>query len=211
MTIFDDPLPDPYRAALARVTETCRKIAAAELGLRLPAIELKFSLVAKGRERIRTDYQSKIFYEFSSVNQFRPPPEGARCIYGTCHEIGHIVVAQGLGATPLPPVTWDEALAHALAARLFVIGVWNEYGSYLWPNEYADYGTSEGLGSLGVGPRGHLGDYEASLRALDSQIGACVNRSGWRTLIQALARLESEDMHVLRFWPALQAAIGSGN
>ena len=166
--------PETYRRALDRLTETCRSVAAVKYYIQLPPLKLRYVQAGIGQECIRTDYRQTIIFELASVARLKPPPDGFRCIYGTCHEIGHLLLARMLPRSCVPPVIWDEALAHYFAVHLFVPAVYQAHGPNFWPDPYADYHIMEGEGVLSHGQMGHLGDYQSSLRMLNAQLVAYV-------------------------------------
>lgn len=126
----------PFRAALARVVTSCREVAGT-FGVDLPELDVDLVVVPEGSERVRTDRTSVVEVAVSSIGQLAPPPEGANVVYGTCHEVGHVVVTATVAPWPLPPVVWDEALAHVLALDHFLPAL-RRFGSDLWPVPTAD-------------------------------------------------------------------------
>ena len=132
----------PYVRALERVAATCGQ-AANRLGVDLPPVAVRVERCSPGEERLSSDYHSVVDVLLSSVDQFRPPPDGANVIYGMCHEVGHIVIGASSRGRSLPPVVWDEALAHVLAVDSFMPEVWVAHGEGLWPSPYPDYPSRE--------------------------------------------------------------------
>jgi hypothetical protein len=194
----------PYAHALRVVARTCRRAARARLGLKLPDLRVLVVPVAAGGERVSTDYGDSITVEAASGAQFRPSSPGCRWIYGVAHEAAHIAVARLLGPHHIPPVIWDEALAHFVATRVFLAEVWAEHGEELWPDPYPDYASVEA--ALPFGSATHFDGYLSSLRALDAWLCSLDARVGTLRAVTALRVLGPRDMRVDRFGPALERA-----
>jgi hypothetical protein len=135
---------EPFGTALAAVAASCRA-EAASFGVEIAPVEIVLGLVEPGEEVVRTDYESRVEVGVSDPSQFEPPPAGSNLIYGTCHEVGHLCIAASVATTGarLPPVVWDEAIAHFLALDVFLPAVARDHGPTLWPLPYPDYDTRE--------------------------------------------------------------------
>lgn len=192
---------EPYAGALGAVARSCRTSARRHLGLGLPELHVILRRVPPDGERVATDYASTIVVEAAAASQFRPPTRW-RWIYGVAHEVGHIVVARLLGPGRIPPVVWDEALAHFVATRMFLPDVWHEHGATLWPDPYPDYLTVEG--ALPTGPASHFGGYVPSLRAFDARLAVLAGNLGASRVLTALGALRGADMRADQFGPALE-------
>ena len=195
---------DRYITALTDVSERCRDLLAEHLDVGLPPISFELSRCAVGSERVYTDYVDTVVFELSSPNQLEPPPVGFTCLYGTCHEIGHLTVAR-LCPNRLPPVVWDEALAHHIATWLLLPGIAGPDGSPPWPDPYPDFIERETsmLSAVDGSPLSH---YDASLLQLDRRLTWLRERVGWDGLADAVRRIRPEDQRAHLFGPALDQA-----
>lgn len=137
----DAPL-DAYRAALDRIAvHCCERAATVGVDLAPPAVRLE--LVPGGRESVSTDHRRTVRIAVSDPAQLAPPPAGLNVVYGTCHEVGHLVVANRSGPHRLPPVVWDEALAHLLTVDLFFPGLPARLGPGWWPHGHPRFPGGE--------------------------------------------------------------------
>ena len=196
---------DLHLAALATVSERCRDLLADHLDVRLPPIRFDLKWCDVGSERVFTDYVDTVVLELSSPTQLEPPPVGFTCLYGTCHEIGHLAVAR-LCPNRLPPVVWDEALAHHLATWLLLPGIADPDGSVPWPDPYPDFIERE-TSMLSAVEGSPLSRYDASLLQLDRRLTRLRERVGWDGLADAVRRLRPQDHRAHLFGAALDRAV----
>lgn len=196
-----DAAVEPYALALAAVAGTCQGAARRHLGLDMPELVVTVRRVPPGQERVATDYDRTVIVEAAGAAQFRPSTVW-RWIYGVAHEAAHVAVARMLGPGRVPPVVWDEALAHFVATRVFLPEVWDEHGASLWPDPYPDYVAAEG--ALPAGSAGHFGGYVASLRALDAHLTSLAGQVGISRVVAAVGEVTPTDLRADRFGPALE-------
>lgn len=166
------------RAALERVAEVCRT-ASARHGVDLPPVALDLRLDPASPEGVHTDRLATVQLAIASVDRLDPPPSGATLVYGVCHEMGHVVVSALVGDAPLPPVVWDEAVAHVLAVDVFLSDVERVIGRAVLPGDPLEGpGRVELERSSIAGPDAGAFGYaalldrqSASLRALTADVG----------------------------------------
>lgn len=181
----EDTDPAAVRSALLAVAESCRD-EAGRLGVVVPPIDVAIRFVEPGEEYVRTDRRRRVEVAVSSTAQFLPPPEGANLVYGTCHEVGHLVVATVVAPHPAPPVVWDESLAHVLAVDRFLPVVAERHGDGLWPTPYPDYVDREVAATRPDGNEGAFG-YGSLLERQTAQLRALIARRDLPTLLAAVA------------------------
>ena len=127
---------------LEDITATCRRAVHAA-GHPLDPPEIVLRLVEAGHEVVRTDHHRLVLVAVSSVAQLQAPPRGLNVVYGVCHEIGHLVVAQQCRPHALPPVVWDEAIAHLLATDVFLPAIDPCEMHARWPGGRPDFPACE--------------------------------------------------------------------
>ncbi len=203
-----------YVDGLVKVARSASQVAEETFAIDLARHHVTLVGVAPGAESISTDYRSHITVSVSCLDQLLPPPHGpGSVLYGVAHEIGHTAVARLLAPGDLPPVVWDEALAHHLAVHLLLPGLWGRHGTDIWPDPYPDWLEREAMVANAPGPEpaGHFGSYPASLRQLDRQVGRVRGALGWAGLGAVLGRVGPNERTLARFWPTVErlAEIGS--
>ncbi|UCE10764.1 MAG: hypothetical protein JSW61_02190, partial [Candidatus Thorarchaeota archaeon] len=80
-------------------------------------------------------HEYRIFNYLRSIDDCRPPPNGAHHVYGFLHEMGHMVFSTDNGA-------FNQGWAHYAASRI-VDEVYRELGDTAWPRPY-NYSKTEG-------------------------------------------------------------------
>ncbi len=110
----------PHGEALAQAAEVCRAVAASALAIELPPIGITVDFVAPPQQRVHHDGWAGVRIAVAGLDAFDAPPAGANLRYALCHEVGHLSVLHARDDHRSPSVVWDEALAHLLAAALFL-------------------------------------------------------------------------------------------
>lgn len=188
-----------YGEALQRVADACAEILATEdIVIAAPIVDLQ--RCDTGREVVRTDYRRTVHVHLSSDQAFRPPPDGANLIYGVCHEVGHLAIATAVDGGPLPPVVWDEAIAHTMSIMLFLPELERRHGDAFWPVDYPDFATTEASSASGNHEPGQSVSYSDLLERQTAQLRELVEARSWNHALRCVASVAATRPRTTDWW-----------
>jgi len=126
-----------YAIASLELLETVWTIAS-DNGFNLPQ-KIRFSIEKSDRNALYFNRKSLkgITWEYESLAEFMPPDQGGKnCIYGLCHEIGHLCMHNtNNNRNSWMSLNYREGWADYFG-NMIVDSLYNEHGTDIWPNPH---------------------------------------------------------------------------
>jgi hypothetical protein len=138
-----------YGEAFAAILSESRKAYKELYGFDLPeTLTFRIARDPKGQCRLFTDGESCLYLTVTTQQQLAPwPQSGVANLYGTCHELGHIVMYSGMRNLVGLPEGVGEGWAHYTGSEV-LDRVAARLGKNIWPDPYDNVVECEGTGRL---------------------------------------------------------------